>query len=138
LDILVTLANPTQPTARILVMDDEQIIRLVTSEILKVSGFHVSCVNDGKQAIEAYEQSLLADEPFDCIIMDLTVPTGIGGKEAIKDILAINPTAKVIVSSGYIDDPIIINFKEYGFKGAVVKPYNVDQLYSVVNSVLNS
>ena len=122
--------------ARLLVMDDEEIVRDVVTEMLKESGFSVETAPDGKQAIEMYKQSLDAGEPFDVVIMDLTIPGGIGGKEAIKDILEIDPEARAIVSSGYADDPVMANYAECGFKGIAAKPYTMSKLLEVLSQVL--
>ena len=122
--------------ARLLVMDDEEIVRNVVTEMLKESGFSVETAPDGKQAIEMYKQSLDAGEPFDVVIMDITIPGGIGGKEAIKDILEIDPEARAIVSSGYADDPVMANYAECGFKGIAAKPYTMSKLLEVLSQVL--
>ena len=87
----------------------------LTSKMLSKIGCSVDTAHDGKQAIEKYKQSLNAGKAFDAVIMDLTIPGGIGGKEAIRDILEIDPEAKVIVSSGYSDDPVMANYSEYWF-----------------------
>jgi len=123
--------------ARILVMDDEEIIRDVTSKMLKRLGYYVQTVSDGSQAIDLYKQSIDAGEPFDIILMDLTVPGGMGGKESVKEILKIDPMATVVVSTGYAEDPVIINYSEYGFKGIIIKPYILSKLEKVLNQVLN-
>ncbi|MDM8541212.1 PAS domain S-box protein [Desulfococcaceae bacterium HSG9] len=120
----------------ILVMDDEEIICDVVTEILESSGYSVETASDGKQAIKMYQQSMDAGQPFDGVIMDLTIPGGIGGKDAIKDILEIDPAAVVIVSSGYCDDPVMANYAEYGFKGVAAKPYTMDKLTEVLNRTL--
>ena len=122
--------------ARILVMDDEEIVRDVATEMLKESGFSVETAPNGKQAIEMYKQSLDVGEPFDVVIMDLTIPGGIGGKEAIKGILEIDPEAMAIVSSGYADDPVMANYAEFGFKGIAAKPYTMSKLREVLSQVL--
>jgi CheY-like chemotaxis protein len=131
-----TELSTIERTARILVMDDDELIHQLVTEMLKQRGFSVETVADGKQAIERYKQSQDIGEPFDVVIMDLTIPGGIGGKEAIKDILEINPEAKVIVSSGYANDPVMANYTEYGFKGIVEKPYTMSQLWDVLSRVL--
>ncbi|MDL1981229.1 MAG: PAS domain S-box protein [Deltaproteobacteria bacterium] len=131
-----TERSTIEQPARLLVMDDEEIVRDVVTEMLKESGFSVETAPDGKQAIEMYKQSLDAGEPFDVVIMDLTIPGGIGGKEAIKDILEIDPEARAIVSSGYADDPVMANYAECGFKGIAAKPYTMSELLEVLSQVL--
>jgi PAS domain S-box-containing protein len=132
----VAECSTKEQPARLLVMDDEEIVRDVVTEMLKESGFSVETAPDGKQAIEMYKQSLDAGESFDVVIMDITIPGGISGKEAIKDILEIDPEARAIVSSGYADDPVMANFAEYGFKGIAAKPYTMSKLLEVLNQVL--
>ena len=123
-------------TAKILVMDDEEMICTIVKQMLEKSGFSVKTASDGKQAIEMYKQALDAGKPFAVVIMDLTIPGGIGGKEAIKDILEIDPEARCIVSSGYADDPVMANYDEYGFSGIVAKPYTKSKLLEVLHRVL--
>ena len=115
-------------TARILVLDDEEMVREVITEMLKISGFSVETADGGKQAIEMYKQSMDAGEPFDVVIVDLTIPGGIGGKKVVKELLTIDSEAKVIVSSGYSTDPIMANYSEYGFKGRLAKPIQMEDL----------
>ena len=125
-------------SAKILVMDDEEMIREVASEMLKRKGYSVETASDGKIAVEMYRESMASKKPFDVIIMDLTIPGGMGGKEAVKDILAINPEAVAIVSSGYADDPVMADYAEYGFKGLIAKPYTMDNIDKVLKEVLNA
>jgi signal transduction histidine kinase/ABC-type amino acid transport substrate-binding protein/CheY-like chemotaxis protein len=124
--------------ASILVMDDEEMVREVTTQMLKKMGFTVETASDGKQAIEMYKQAMDAGNAFEALIMDLTIPGGMGGKEAIKHILKIDPEAIAIVSSGYADDPVMANYTQYGFKGIAAKPYTMDHLQEVVNRVLEN
>lgn len=122
----------------ILVMDDEKPIREIISELLEKAGFSVETVEDGQQAIDRYSEKMAAGKPFDAVIMDLTIPGGMGGKEAVKSILAIDPRANVVVSSGYADDPIVANYTDYGFKGTAIKPYSINTLRETLVSVLQS
>lgn len=111
-------------------------IRNVVTAMLERSGYSVETADGGKQAIEMYKQSMESGNTFDVVIMDLTIPGGIGGKEAIKDILKIHPEARVIVSSGYANDPVMAKYAEYGFHGVVEKPYTHSKLLEVVSRVL--
>ena len=122
----------------VLVMDDEEIVREVVKGMLNYLGHHAICAVDGEQAIEKYKQANNSDTPIDLIIMDLTIPCGMGGKEAVKEILAINPEAKVLVSSGYFNDPIMANYRKYGFSGAMAKPYQLEDLMKMVDQILGS
>lgn len=123
---------------RIMIMDDEEIIREVAGEILTHLGHDVVVAADGAKAIELYNEALKNNTPIDLIIMDLTIPGGMGGQETVKKILGINAEAKVIVSSGYSTDPVMANFKEYGFAAMVPKPFDFKELSKVISEVLNS
>ena len=113
---------------RVLVMDDEEIIRDVVGEILSHLGYEPGFAKDGEEAVELYSRAASSGEPFDAVIMDLTIPGGMGGKEAVAEILKIDPEARVIVSSGYSEDPIMSDFEKYGFSGVIAKPYRVEDL----------
>ena len=114
---------------RILIMDDQKIVVKVLSKMLKELGFsEVEISYNGEEAINKYKEYFNAGKIFDFVILDLTVPGGMGGKEVVKKILEINPDAKVIVSSGYSNDPIMSNYEEYGFSGIIVKPFTMESL----------
>ncbi|NOY12389.1 MAG: PAS domain S-box protein [Deltaproteobacteria bacterium] len=121
---------------RILVMDDEVMVCDLAVQMLETSGFAVATAADGQRAIDMYKQSMEDGETFAAVIMDLTIPGGIGGKEAIKEIIAIDPEARVIVSSGYADDPVMANYSAYGFQGIIAKPYTLDNLQDVLGRIL--
>ena len=101
---------------KILVMDDEEIIRDLTQELLVNLGYEVVVAKDGGEAIQHYQDALAKGRPFDALIMDLTVPSGMGGIEAIKRLQELDPQVKAIVSSGYSNDPVMSDYKRYGFK----------------------
>jgi CheY-like chemotaxis protein/anti-sigma regulatory factor (Ser/Thr protein kinase) len=122
---------------KILVMDDEEMVRLVARTMLKRIGYEVESANDGAEAIELYKKAKELGQPFDAVIMDLTVPGGMGGKEAIKKILDVDPEVKAIVSSGYFNDPVMADFKRYGFCGVVAKPYTIRELSEVLSALMN-
>jgi PAS domain S-box-containing protein len=113
---------------RILLMDDEEMVRQVVQEMLEVLDFDVETAVDGADALEKYRQAMVMSSPFDGVIMDLTIPGGMGGKVAVQKLLEIDPDAKAIVSSGYADDPIMAGYGEYGFKGVIAKPYKIDEM----------
>jgi CheY-like chemotaxis protein len=121
---------------KILVMDDETEIREVVSSMLKHLGYKVNLSKDGSEAIALYEDALKCNNPFDAVIMDLTIPGGMGGEEAIKHLLKIDPNIKAIVSSGYSASTVIADYKEYGFKGVINKPYTIEELSIELNKVL--
>ena len=122
--------------AKILVMDDEEAVRNIVERILNRSGFAVATAPGGHEALAMYRQAMADGAPFDVVIMDLTVPGGIGGKDAIKAFLAMDPQAKAIVSSGYADDPVMANYADYGFKDIAIKPYTPNELRTVLARVL--
>ena len=123
---------------KVLVMDDEEIVRDVVREMLEFIGYAVEVVADGTAAVERYQAAMSSDAPFDVVIMDLIVPEGLGGKEAVKQLLEVDPKAKVIVSSGYSDDPIMSNYEEYGFKGVAIKPFKIEDLSRTLQEVINA
>jgi CheY-like chemotaxis protein len=123
---------------KILLMDDEEFIRKVAGTMLVQLGYEVEYATDGAQAIELYSSARDLGIPFRAVIMDLTVPGGMGGEEAMKKLLEIDSDVRAIVSSGYADDPVMANFSEFGFKGVVTKPYRIKDLSEVVQKVLDS
>jgi len=129
--------SPKTATSKILIMDDEEIIRTIVERMLSNNGHEVCTAKDGAETVQRYQEALQEGAPFDLIIMDLTIPGGMGGKEAIKKIHDINPAAKAIVSSGYSNDPIVAHFADYGFRGALVKPFRMQELNTNVNKVLS-
>ncbi len=131
----VPAARKEGTRGHVLVMDDEDLVRNVASRILSLVGFDVDSAADGAEAIELYKAALTAGRPYHAVIMDLTIPGGMGGKEAVKEIVRMDPDAKVIVSSGYSDDPIMVDYESYGFCSAVAKPYNSEGLRSIVARV---
>ena len=118
------MASGSPETApRILVMDDDEMVRFVAGETLKRYGFEVEFASDGVQAVELYRQRSLAGAPFVAVILDLNIPGGMGGEEAMQRLLEIDPSAKGFVSSGRTDDPVMVNFCAFGFSGTIEKPY---------------
>jgi PAS domain S-box-containing protein len=113
-----------QPTTgAILVMDDEEAIRMLAANMLEHLGYVVVTCSSGEEAVRLYKEATESGSPFVAAIMDLTVPAGMGGKEAAELILAYDPSAKLIVSSGYSNDTVVARYADYGFCAAVVKPY---------------
>ncbi|MEN8134828.1 MAG: ATP-binding protein [Thermodesulfobacteriota bacterium] len=122
--------------AKILIMDDDEMVRTVAKEMLVQLGHEVALAAGGEEALEFYQESMKSDKHFDLVVLDITIPGGMGGQEAVRKILNIDPEAKVIVSSGYSNDPIMANFKNYGFCSAIVKPYQLQELSKVINQLL--
>lgn len=133
-----SIVEPTcyHGNGRVLIMDDEDIIRDAAAEMLSEMGYHVSHAKDGNEAIRIYLEARKAGTPFDVVIMDLTVPGGLGGKETVAELLKYDPDIKAIVSSGYSNGPVMSNYREYGFSGVVAKPYKIEELSMVLRQVL--
>ncbi len=121
---------------RILVMDDEELIRDVVSSMLEYLGYDVELSSDGQEAMDKYRDALHSGNRFTAIIMDLTIPGGKGGKEVIMDLIDMDPQVNAIVSSGYSNDPVMSNFTEYGFKGVIKKPFKIEDLSSAIENVV--
>ena len=128
--------NQQTSRAKILVMDDEDMVRQVSQAMLTKLGHQVELSGNGEDAIALYRQAVEKNMPFDLVIVDLTIPNGMGGRQAAQEILAINPDAKIIVSSGYSNDPIMAKFSDFGFCAAIVKPYQLQELSKAVAQVL--
>ena len=123
-------------TGRVLIMDDEEIIRDAAGRILQASGYEVESARDGSEAIALFRRARDAGRPFTAVILDLTVPGGIGGKDTLRMLLQIDPAVKAIVSSGYSHDPIMANYMDYGFLGVIAKPYRIREMGEVVSRVM--
>lgn len=127
---------PSVSSARILLMDDEAMIRDLAAVALGEQGYTVTLARDGEEAVAMYKNAMNQHEPFDGVILDLTVPGGMGGKEAIRRLRQIDPTVKAIVSSGYSEDPVLANYQEYGFSGVVAKPYSFTELGATLQRIV--
>lgn len=127
----------TTGSGKILIMDDEEIVCNVASDMLNYLGYEVVTAFSGEEAIKIYTSLEQTESPVDLIIMDLTIPEGMGGKEAVQEILTIQPEAKVVVSSGYSNDPVIANHKKYGFAAALKKPFKISEISEIVSTLLS-
>jgi CheY-like chemotaxis protein len=128
--------KPFAGTGRILLMDDEEDIRQTTGDVLTRLGYTVEFADDGLRAIDLYQEARNAGTPFDAVIMDLTIPGGMGGNEALEQLLAIDPKARVLASSGYPNDPVMTDFKKYGFSGVVPKSYRIHDVGKTLHAVI--
>jgi CheY-like chemotaxis protein/anti-sigma regulatory factor (Ser/Thr protein kinase) len=134
-------AQPHSPvllsgSGRILVMDDEEMIRNVLRQLLESLGCTVECVQDGTEAIAAYQRAQAAGQPFAVVILDYTIPGSIGGLETLARLRAIDPQVTALISSGYANNPIMADWAYYGFSGVVAKPYTIAQLQEALHNVL--
>jgi CheY-like chemotaxis protein len=121
---------------KVLLMDDEQVILDVTKEVLKFLKFDVVFVKDGLTAIDLYKKEKADGVPFDIVILDLSVPSGMGGKETIEHLMKFDPAIKAIISSGYTNDPVVENFSQYGFSGRLTKPYKIAELKNILEQLM--
>jgi nitrogen-specific signal transduction histidine kinase/ActR/RegA family two-component response regulator len=125
-----------QKPRRILFMDDNEAIRKLGVSMLGILGHTVEVARDGQDAVTRYAAAMKQGRPFDLVILDLTVPGGMGGREAVQRILAVDPGARAIVSSGYSSDPVLANYRDYGFSGELVKPFTMAALEAELTRVL--
>ena len=123
-------------SGRILVMDDEEDIRELTRAILEELGYTVETAENGTEAVDLYRQRKDEGTPFAAVILDLTIPGGDGGKDANEKLLKIDPDIKTIVSSGYSTDPVMANYRDYGFSSVLVKPYRSQEISKVLQELL--
>jgi len=123
---------------KVLLMDDEQIILDVTQEVLKFLGYEVMFAREGAEAIELYKKEKSAGSPFDVVILDLSVPDGMGGKETIGLLKALDPEVKAVVSTGYANDPAVLDFTGYGFSGKLTKPYKITDLKNILIQLIKT
>jgi PAS domain S-box-containing protein len=129
--------QPATGTGKILLMDDEQAIRAFLSRVINRLGYAVETCTEGKEVIEIYKKAMESKEPFDVVILDLTNKIGMGGQETMKRLLELDHDANGIVITGYCDDPVVANFRAYGFSGYLTKPTTMDELSKVINEVLS-
>ena len=129
--------NKIKKNLNILFMDDDEAITRVMPKLLKSYGHNVVCVNSGEESIEQYIEAKQKGTPFDVVVMDLTIKGGMGGKDAVRLLKEKDPHAKVIVSSGYSNDPIMANYKDFGFDAAISKPFEVEEVIRVLKNIIN-
>ena len=115
-------------------MDDEDVLQELVGAMLAHLGYHVVCASNGEEALARYS----TNGPFDAVIVDLTVPGGMGGYEAVQKLRLVDPQVRAIVSSGYSNDPLMTNFQQHGFCGVIAKPYQMAELGKVLQEVIGA
>ena len=130
--------EPITGSGRILIVDDEEAIRALVEFTLSRLGYEVSAAEAALRGIELYREWMARGQRFDLVILDLTLPGGMGGKEALKKLIEIDPTVNAIVSSGYAMDATMSRYQDFGFRGVIAKPYEAAELGRVVREVIAS
>ncbi|MCL4493140.1 MAG: ATP-binding protein [Nitrospirae bacterium] len=123
-------------TGRVLVMDDEEYIREFVSDMLSHFGYTVDSAKNGGETLDLYKRAIESGRPYDVVIMDLTVPGDMGGRETMMKLVEIDPGVKAIVSSGYSSDPILAEFRKHGFSGVLAKPYKSEELLAALHKII--
>ena len=131
----ITEEGSALPMKRVLVMDDEEMLRKLARQMLERMGYAVETVKDGLEAIEVYQNQRASGESFNLVILDLTIKGGMGGEQTIRELMKLDPDIKAIVSSGYFNDPVMSDFQKYGFKAAMPKPYEKKNLKEVLEKL---
>ncbi|RMF58661.1 MAG: response regulator, partial [Calditrichaeota bacterium] len=125
-----------KPRGKVLVMEDEDRVRVGIGRMLGHLGFQVAYAKNGSEAIHLYKQARHTERPFDVVIMDLSVPGGLGGRETLLNLQELDKDVCAIVSSGHFNDPVLKNYREHGFSGIIPKPYRIEDLDRVLQKVL--
>ena len=126
-----------QSGEKILVMDDDLAILKMATQMLDIMGFKTETATNGQDAVALYKKALKDGRPFGAVLLDLTIPGGMGGKETVKQLAHIDPEVKAIVSSGYANDPIMADYKSFGFSNIVSKPYNIEKLGGALSDLFD-
>jgi PAS domain S-box-containing protein len=123
--------------ARVLVMDDEEQVREILQDMLDELGYQSECTDNGDEAVDLYRKRKEEGSPFSAVILDLTIPGGVGGKEAIKSLIEFDPDVNAVVSSGYSTDPVMASYREYGFRAVLDKPYRLQDMERIFHDILS-
>ncbi len=134
--VVEQLLGIPRKNGRIMIMDDDDQVREMAAKMLTLFGYEVVQAKDGEEALLLYRHGRETGVPVDLVIMDLTIPGAMGGKETIPRLLAIDPAAKAIVSSGYANDPVMANYRDHGFRAVISKPFQIQALHNMIAQVL--
>jgi PAS domain S-box-containing protein len=134
----ISQKTPLPVGGRILVMDDEEPVRSAAKEMLSYLGYEAELAVDGDEAVTMFKDAIAADSPYVAVILDLTIPGGMGGSETVKRLRKIDPAVKAIVSSGYSNDPIMADYKKYGFTSIIIKPYRINDLEDALKQTVSN
>jgi CheY-like chemotaxis protein len=133
-----TIPQPITAIGRVLIVDDDKAICTLAHFTLTGLGYQVMQAETALQGVNLYREKFEAGERFDAVILDLTLPGGMGGKEALKKLIEIDPTVNAIVSSGYATDATMTRYQDFGFRGVIAKPYEIAELGKIVHDVISS
>ncbi|WP_292369729.1 response regulator [Methanoregula sp. UBA64] len=121
---------------KVLLVDDEEIIIDVSKEVLRFLGYDAVFAREGRAAMDLYRQEKEAGRPFDLVIIDLTMPEGMDGRETIEKLREYDSSVKAVVSSGYANDPVVQDFGRYGFSGRLTKPYRINEMKAILEELI--
>ena len=131
-------ASGSDKKIKILFMDDEAALRNLAQAFFSAFGYDYELTEEGSAAIASFRKAREKNEPFDLVILDLTVPGGMGGRDVGSELLRLDPQLKIIVTSGYSHDEVISDYQNYGFKGRIIKPFTVKDMINEINRVLEN
>jgi two-component system, cell cycle sensor histidine kinase and response regulator CckA len=136
IDVYIEEKVVTQGKGRVLVMDDEEMILKIARELLQLMGYEVITAQTGEETIGFYRQAMELKKPFDAVVLDLAIPGGMGGKEVMQELITIDPHVRGIISSGYLNDPVVKDFRRYGFLATLTKPYEANELDDKLQNII--
>jgi PAS domain S-box-containing protein len=131
-----TMVTPAGHRGRVLVMDDEPAIRMLAAQMLHYLGHEAVVTDNGHAAIEQYRSALERQQPFDAVMLDLVMPGALGGRETIESLAALDPAVNAIVVSGYTQDSVLAEYRDYGFKAVIAKPFTLQELNSALHAAI--
>ncbi len=131
------MKNFSHNKGKILLMEDEKLIRIAVLKMLEEAGYEGYETINGEEAIENYREAQECGCPFDAVLMDLNITNGMGGKAAIRSLLEIDAGARVILASADAISPVVKLFKNHGFRGVLIKPFSSEELYHTLHKVID-